>query len=106
MKYPTFNIANDLIDINHIKVYVCKLDTVNIDIFTCIDFPISRGLKFTFLMLLLLCGMIQVVFKLYIFLRIFEKHEYHEYMYSAKMHPFTLVHNSWPSAKGYSTIIL
>ena len=63
-------------------MYGLTRPTVDVDIFTCIDFRdftevgnISRGFKFAFLMLLPLYGMVQVIFKLYIFSRIFGKRE-------------------------------
>ena len=47
---------------------------------------ISRGFKFGFLPP---CGIIKVIFKLHIFLQIFEKRGKHDNMYSAKMSTLT-----------------
>ena len=54
------------------------LNTVNVDIFSSIHFREFTKIGnfawiFAFLMLLPQCGIIQVMFKLYIFSRIFEK---------------------------------
>ena len=55
--------------------------TVNVDIFVSIHFRELTKIgnvawtRFTFVMLLPLCGIIQVIFKLYLFSRIFEKRE-------------------------------
>ena len=63
------------------KAFVHKKEqiiTVNVDIFVCMNLrklAISRGLKLMFLMLLPLCGIIHVLLKLYIFLRIIGKRE-------------------------------
>ena len=57
-----------------------KTNIVNVDMFAYIHFhipklAISCGLEFAFLMLLFLCDIIQVLIKLYILSRIFEKRE-------------------------------
>ena len=48
---------------------------------------ISSGLKFAYLILLLVCGIMKVIFKLYIFSGTFDKREN---MYSAKISTFTV----------------
>ena len=72
--------------------------TVNVDIFACIQFckrvltlAIWRGFVFAFLMLLPLCGIIIIIFTMFIFLLIFEKHELPENMYSAKSSTLTVI---------------
>ena len=58
---------------------------------------ISCGLKFAYFFLLLVCGIIKVIFNLYIFSRIFDEREKHENMYSANNF---YIHSSY----GYCTL--
>ena len=67
---------------------------MNVDIFPYKNLrklAISRGLKFAFLILLPLCGIIKLIFKLYILSQIFEKRKNRVNMYNAKISTFTLV---------------
>ena len=83
----------------HYRSLQSHKDTVNVGIFTCINFciiilrksTILRGFIWAFFIVFPLNGIVKLIFMLYIFLRIFfRKCELHENMYSAKMYTFTV----------------
>ena len=78
--------------VTQVRAYCEHIYFLHVKIFVNLrKLAISRGLKFAYLFLLLVCGIIKVIFNLYIFSRIFDKREKLENMNSANVSTFTVV---------------